>query len=487
MKKAPEKISSVEKDIGILAAIVQSSQDAIISKTLDGIVTSWNPGAEKVFGYTAEEMIGQSITKLIHPNDLYEESMIIGKIRRGERVEHMQTRRLHKDGHFIDVSLTISPVKDSSGNIIGASKIGLDITQEKKIQQALEESEQRSWLAIEAAKLGTFEWDLPLDQFTGSRRLIEIFGFEEEIKITHRDLTNALHPDDREARDREVEAAPKKGALNYEARVVHPDKTVHWIKVFGKVLYDQKKTPVKMYGTVIDITDQKLMEIRKNQFIAVASHELKTPLTSVKAYAQLLKSTYQESPDNFLRNGLQKVDNQVTKMIRLVSDLLDISKIETEKFPLHKSNFDLDELVQEVVSDMQVTVSSHKINIDIAGPLPVFADREKISQVLTNFLSNAVKYSPGQKEVLIKAEKQGEWIRVLVLDRGIGIRPAEQRKIFERFYRSKFNDNISFSGFGIGLYISAEIVRRHDGEIGVISEYNKGAEFYFSLPAIENV
>jgi signal transduction histidine kinase len=174
-------------------------------------------------------------------------------------------------------------------------------------------------------------------------------------------------------------------------------------------------------------------------------------------------------------------------MIRLVSDLLDISKIETEKFPLLKSNFDLDELVQEVVSDMQVTVSSHKINIDIAGPLPVFADREKISQVLTNFLSNAVKYSPGQKEVLIKAEKQGEWIRVLVLDRGIGIRPAEQRKIFERFYRSKFNDNISFSGFGIGLYISAEIVRRHDGEIGVISEYNKGAEFYFSLPAIENV
>lgn len=485
MKKTLQKVSSVEKDIGILAAIVQSSQDAIISKTLDGIVTSWNPGAEKLFGFTAEEMIGQSITRLIPPNDQHEESMILDKIRRGERVEHMQTRRLHKDGHLIDVSLTISPVKDSQGNIIGASKIGRDITEQKRIQQALEESEQRAWLAIEAAKLGTFEWDLLENDFTSSTRLKEIFGFDKDSKISHDDMVKAIHPDDFEIRDNALAGASKTGTLNYEVRIIHPDKSIRWIKVFGKVAFDKQKEPVKIYGTVMDDTEQKQIELRKNQFIAVASHELKTPLTSVKAYAQLLKHTYEHSTDAFLQNGLKKVDTQVDKMTRLVGDFLNLSKIESDKYHMNLENFDVGELAKEVVSDIQLTVSTHVINLDLSGNLVVYGDREKISQVLTNLLSNAIKYSPGEKEVLVKGILEDEMVKLMVLDKGIGVRAEEHGRIFERFYRSRFNDNISFTGFGIGLYICAEIIRRHNGEIGVRSEHGKGAEFYFSLPAAQ--
>jgi two-component system CheB/CheR fusion protein len=264
--------------------------------------------------------------------------------------------------------------------------------------------------------------------------------------------------------------------------VLHPDKSISWIKVFGKVMYDELGRPVKIYGTVMDQTDQKMSELRKNQFIGVASHELKTPLTSVKAYAQLLTNTYSTSKDNFLKTALAKIDTQVNKMTKLVSDFLNLSKIESDRFDPVMDEFDLGELIKEVAADIQLSFVTHTISLELLQGLVINGDREKISQVITNFLINAVKYSPGQKEVRVITERSNDNAIVKVWDNGIGVAREEHLKVFERFYRSKFNDNISFSGFGIGLYISAEIIRRHGGEIGVDSEIGKGSIFYFILP-----
>lgn len=475
---------ALEKDIAMLAAIVQSSQDAIVSKTLEGIVTSWNPGAQKLFGYTAEEMIGESITKLILPENLHEEEMILNKIRNGQRVEHMQSIRRHKSGALLNISITVSPIKDSKGRIIGASKIARDVTEMVRAAKKLEESEDRLRLAIEAARLGTFEWSMTNDDFTGSERLNEIFGYKKQKNITHADLIHALHPEDRHIPEQALKDSKDSGDLNYEARTIWPNKSVHWVKVYGKLTYDEMNVPLKIYGTVMDITERKEDEIRKNQFLAVASHELKTPLTSVKAYAQLLNATYKRSDDTFLKNALSKLDSQVNKMNKLVGDFLNLSKIEVERLDLHPEVFEMEKLVKEVVSDIQLTVPTHSISVHSPEPVQVKADYEKISQVLINFLNNAVKYSPVEKQIEVIIKKEGDLAKIIVSDKGIGINSEEHGKIFERFYRSRFNDNIAFSGFGIGLYISSEIIRRHGGQIGVVSEFGAGSDFYFTLPAV---
>jgi PAS domain S-box-containing protein len=849
------------------AAIVQSSEDAIISKTLDGIVTSWNPGAERLFGYTADEMIGQSILKILPPDRLIEEPTILERIRNGERVEHFYTIRQTKQGKLVDISLTISPIKDSDGRIIGASKIArnvteiiiarkkleeseerlrmvmeatqmgtwdfhpvtgelnwseeckkiyalpagekvdfnlfsehiypddrqyveteiqrsmdpsgdgtydisyrilrfddktvrwirsqgkvyfnsmrqaelfagtvADITEQKQSQQALEESEQRIRLAVEAAKMGTFDWDLVNNNFKSSQRLNDIFGFHGQPNITHQHLLDSFHPADRPARDKAVEEAPEKGSLSYEARIYWPDKSIHWIKVFGKIIYNEKGQALRMYGTVVDsteekttlnsleenehrlsiviqaaelgtwelnlltrepiyserylqilgflpgsrpsheeilakihpddmpirneaikkalengsldfemrikpgpasvrwirsrgkvfyneknepwrilgttmdtteqktaftalqasellfktianvspvglwmtdvngkntfvndtwvdwtgigvtehynegwagaildpdkesvlgickkslenkesfvvefrikrrdgqvrwmlseggpyytidkefsglagsvadITERKQQEIQKNDFLAVASHELKTPITSIKAYTQLLAKTYEKTDNEFLKSALEKMENQVNKMTKLVNDFLKLSKIESGKLQLNNEIFNLNELVREVASDMQMVSVNHRIVINESEPLNISADRERIAQVINNFLNNAVKYSPDSKQIEIRVKQTGGFVTVSVTDNGIGIKPDEHQKIFERFYRAKANTNTSFSGFGIGLYICAEIVRRHGGEIGVDSDQGKGATFFFTLPVID--
>lgn len=245
------------EDTARLAAIVQSSGDAIVSKTVNGVITSWNPGAEKLFGYTAEEMIGENITKIIPGDRINEEPKIVKRILEGEMLEHFDTVRKTKDGRLIDISLTISPIRDRSGNITGASKIARDITAQKSLNNALFESEQRLQIAVQAAELGTWELDLLTKQPVFSARYLEILGFGENENPSHEQVLTRIHPDDRPLRDRAVTTALRTGTLDMEMRLIHPDHSIHWVRGRGKVFYNENKVPVRMLGTIMDITEQK--------------------------------------------------------------------------------------------------------------------------------------------------------------------------------------------------------------------------------------
>jgi signal transduction histidine kinase len=227
------------------------------------------------------------------------------------------------------------------------------------------------------------------------------------------------------------------------------------------------------------------MALRKDDFLSVASHELRTPITSIKAYSQLLVNTYRDSKDDFLKNALAKLEIQANKMTKLVTDFLKLSKIESGKLQLIKETFCLNDLVNEIADDIQLVSVNHKIIVKESERTNVVADRERIAQVIANFLNNAVKYSPGAEQIIVEIKPCKNHIAVSVTDKGVGVDPKEQQKIFERFYRVKSNGHIPFSGFGIGLYISAEIIHRHHGEIGVNSEEGKGSTFYFTLPQAE--
>jgi len=263
-----------EEKMAAMAAIVESSDDLILSKRLDGIVTSWNDAGERIMGYRAEEMIGQHVSKLIPTDRLQEEDEIISRLKKGERIEHFETERIRKDGRKIDISLTISPVKNRKGEIIGASKIARDITQQNSNKQLISENEERLKILIEASGLGTWELNLKTSEIWYSEKYIALFGYDSNAELTHEDLVKHLHPDDRHERDKAFKDAPETGVLQYVSRLIRKDKSIRWFEARGTVLYNEEREPYKMLGTIRDITAEmnyrRELESREQKFRLLA-------------------------------------------------------------------------------------------------------------------------------------------------------------------------------------------------------------------------
>lgn len=362
---------TIQKDLelkqSILSAIVNSSDDAIISKTLDGIITSWNPAATRMFGYKETEAIGKHISLIIPPDRIEEETVIINNIRSGNKIDHFETIRLAKGGGRKYISLTVSPIKNSRGKIVGASKIARDIS-----------------LRIENEK--------------------------------------------------------------------------------QQQLYTEQLQELIRY---------------KDEFMAMASHELKTPLTVILANLQILQLMMEKDPNVKFVN---KIIKQSLKLSDLITRLLNVSKIQSGKLELNLSVFDLDALIKEVIGVIQQTTRSHRlIYKSYKGESSVHADREKIEQVIVNLLSNAIKYMPREGDINIKLQKKGGKLIISVKDRGVGIPERDLENIFQRFYRVSGVPS-SYSGSGIGLYVSAEIVKMHHGKIWAESQIGSGSVFHFSIP-----
>ncbi|MES2691408.1 MAG: PAS domain S-box protein, partial [Bacteroidota bacterium] len=264
-----------EKASMLLAAIVQSTDDAIISKTTEGIVTSWNEGAERLFGYKADEMIGIEISKLFPQGYEDEEPKILSKLKQGLRVEHFETTRKHKSGRLIDVSLTISPIKDDSGNVVGASKIARDITEQKRIEKQIKDTQQQLEIVIEASGLGTWELNVQTSELTLSDRYLEITGGKQLENPTHENLKKLLHPEDLAAREKGFKDAFESGILYYETRLVWPDGSIHWVEARGKLFYDELNKPLRLIGTIRDITEERTyqqnLSLNEQRFRSVAN------------------------------------------------------------------------------------------------------------------------------------------------------------------------------------------------------------------------
>ncbi|MDB5140554.1 MAG: multi-sensor signal transduction histidine kinase [Mucilaginibacter sp.] len=523
-----------EEKQAILSAIVESSDDAIISKTLEGIITSWNAGAEKIFGYTEKEIIGKHISTLIPLSLRAEEDVIIGNIRSGRKVDHFQTVRVHKSGRELQISLTVSPVKDGSGKIIGASKIARDVSEslaaEKKIRQSAERLQILNNIGkvisekldvqsilqhvtdattqITGAAFGAFFYN-KIDErgesytlFTLSgapREAFEKFGMPRNTAVFEPTFSGKgvirvadIRLDPRYGHNKPNHGMPEGHlpVVSYLAiPVISSSGTVIGGLFFGHpeagVFTEEHEDLVSSISSQAAIAldnsklfeDVKALSAKKDEFIALASHELKTPLTSIKGYLQVLQRTER---DHMGKVFITKTLNQVEKLNDLVTDLLDVSRIEAGKLALEKVTFNLVDLVLEVVENLNYTHQSHQILFDSGNAVMIHADRQRIEQVLINLLTNAVKYSPHANQVWVNLQPSENNVTVKVKDQGIGLTTEQQKHIFTRFYRAEGAFNIA--GLGLGLYLTREIVERHQGCIGVSSEAGKGSEFYFTIP-----
>lgn len=245
---------------------------------------------------------------------------------------------------------------------------------------------------------------------------------------------------------------------------------------------DESGEIVQWFGTNTDITRIKELERQKDEFLGIASHELKTPVTSLKAFGQVLQNRFKKSGDMSSALLLQKMDAQINKLTTLIQDLLDVTKIESGKLQFHMEYFNIDECLQETVEEVQRTTDKHIITIHGSSGKKIWGDKERVGQVVTNFLTNAIKYSPHEKNINVSLSSEKDTISVSVKDYGIGIPKKDLESVFDRFFRVSAPTHSTVPGIGLGLYISSEIIKRQGGEISVSSKIREGSTFTFTLP-----
>lgn len=273
-----------------------------------------------------------------------------------------------------------------------------------------------------------------------------------------------------------------KTSLEDEYTITRKDGKNLYLHIKASAIFNREHKLMAAAAIINDITQRKEIELRKDDFVNMASHELKTPITSMKLYISSLEKQLKELKDEKAITTLQHIHDQTNRLQKLVYDLLDVSRLQTGKLTFSKEKFRLDELIQETIDVMKSSHSTFTISFKEKQPITVDADRFRIYQVLTNLLNNAIKYSSKSNEIHIMLHKSNHYAKVSVIDFGIGITKDQQEKIFERLYQVPDNKTNTFPGFGMGLYISKEIIKRHKGRIGVKSAPNQGSTFSFTLP-----
>lgn len=275
------------------------------------------------------------------------------------------------------------------------------------------------------------------------------------------------------------------GALDYITKPVDINILLLKVKTFYRIYEQSRKLQQVQNALIEEIEIRKDAERKKDEFISIASHELKTPLTSVKGYIKLLERSIDKGDPETIKTRLHKVLDQVEKLNVLVADLLDISKIESGKLKFNKKYFDFDSFLENIIDGIQQSNPDFTFIVNGKAGIPVFADDTRIEQVIVNFITNAIKYSPGTNQVEINVFVSDDKLYLGVRDFGIGLSKEHQQLVFNKFYRVEDTAS-NFHGLGIGLYICRQIIRRHQGKIGVKSAPGKGSEFYFYLPLQES-
>lgn len=458
-----------EEAQGRLAAIVASSDDAIISKDLNGIITSWNGGATRIFGYNPEEAIGRPITMLIPPELHPEETTILQRLRRGERIDHFETVRVTKSGKRINVSLTISPVRDSKGRIIGASKIARDITDRKRIEDALRESRSQLTLALESSRTAMFDWDITARHGTWNDQLAAIYDFHPTGEyITAAEYHKLFHPQDVQRLAHEFERTMKaQDKFQFEFRTVRPDGEIRWILSRGRIVRDAHGTAIRMIGTHTDITDRKQAEevarVREltGKLLHVQDAERRRIARELHDSAGQLVAALQMQLTP-MKSEAEKLNSEFAAGIGEVLDLIQqlSQELRTVSYLLHPPLLDELGLPSALRWYIEGFAERSKIEVDIEipkdlGRLP--ADMETtLFRIVQESLTNIHRHS-GSTRAEIRIRRSAHEITLEVRDHGKGM-PA-----------SKKNGSAPQLRSGVGIQGMQERVRQLNGRFEIHS------------------
>jgi len=413
-----------------LAAIVESSDDAIIGKTLDSVIRSWNGGARRVFGYEAAEIVGKSVYVLIPPELHHEEPGIIARLINGERVDHYETVRVRKDGSRVDVSLSVSPIRDASGRVVGAAKVVRDVTEAKR--QQLAERELLNQLQEITTEL--------------EQQIEEGQSLQEEVEQANNDLVSSLAQ--AEAARAQAEAAQRDA--------------------------DDARRLAEQANAA------------KSQFLATMSHELRTPLNAIVGYVELLELGVHGPVTDAQREDLARIRRSEETLHRLIEDVLSFARLESGKVEYRYEEVVLDQFLATLETFITPRLSQKNLGyrFDPTGAAVVVSmDRDKVEQIMLNLLSNAVKFTD-RGRIDVRCDVDDRSFRIEVKDTGRGIRAPLMDAIFEPFTQGDGSLTRLAEGTGLGLSISRQLARAMGGDITVESVLGDGSTFAVVLPRI---
>jgi len=425
----------------------------------------------------------------VHPEDVQKCIDGYNKAVEQEKGHYVEYRLRRFDGQYRWIADNSVPRYNRNGSFAGFISACIDIDDQKNFREKILESELLLKTISNASPVGLWMTDANAQNTFVNDTWIEWTGIPYQQQLGTGWLTTVVNEDKKDAAGMFWECLRKREKYSTEFRITRPGGEMRWCLTEGSPYYNIDGEFAGYAGSVTDITDIRKMEERKDDFIKMASHELKTPITSIKGYVQLLQNIYNEineekfqSARTIVKSSLHTISKQVSKLTRLISELLDLSKIESDKLELHRSEFNLANLVEETVRDVQLTASHHALIVynDFEGN--IYADRDRISQLLLNLLTNAIKYSPDADHVEIFVTGNKESATIKIKDKGIGIEKKDHEKIFHRFYRVEGKSEQTYPGFGIGLFIASEIVERHQGTISVQSTKDEGSVFTINLP-----
>lgn len=486
----------------LLASIVESSDDAIISKTLDGTITSWNCAAERIFGYEAKEIIGQPVTVLIPPDRLDEEPAILERLRRGLRIEHYETIRRRKDGRLIDVSLTVSPVKDDQGRIIGASKIAYDVTDRKRKDEEIR-FQAHLLNAVEQAVVAT---DLEgkilyLNSFAES-----LFGWSSAEAIGSSVLDILSADSSREHAAKILSMLSQGESWSGEFLVKRKDGSVFPAMVTDSPIFSASGQLIGVVGVSVDITGRKQAEEEnarlhaserdaraqaesanalKDEFLATLSHELRNPLNVMLGYSEVLLRNEEVKHSPVLQQAIEVLKRNVLNQAVLVRDILDLSRLHTGKLSLNRETVSFTTVITNSVETVRADAAARniKLNVLVGEGVVIAGDPLRLEQVVWNLLNNAIKFTPPGGAVWITLASEGQDAVLVVKDSGEGIDPAFLPAVFEMFRQADARSNRKHGGMGIGLALVQQLVELHGGSVSAASEgAGRGAEFKIRIP-----
>lgn len=394
---------------------------------------------------------------------------------------------IYRNNRMEDVYWTFSysPVRDDAGEIAGILVTCVETTEKVKSFNTLQQAKNELEMAIEAAELATWDLNPKTNQFIGNARLKDWFGLPQDEEIDLPSALNAVIDADRQNVTEAISKAMEKGSDgNYHTvyTIVSPKNQVRRVvEANGKALFNANEDVFRFSGILQDVTDDYQVQQRKDEFISVASHELKTPITSLNASMQILQRLMKTDPSSEkVPYFIDKANNNLNKLVSLLDDLLNVTRIQQGQLALNKTRFNLLELIRDCCEHLQMT-GSHEFVLNGEKELMIYADYRRIDQVMVNLIGNAMKYAPQSKRIDIFVEHDDEFARVAVRDYGIGISQEKLPHLFDRYYRVDALGH-QYSGLGLGLYICSEIINRHGGEIGVESLRDEGSEFWFAIP-----
>ena len=486
--------------------MAEGSDILIATINPDGKVDYLNKAWNDFTGKTLDSLLEWGWEELIHPDDFEQVSKLYQAAIERQTAFAGEFRMLATNDSYRWLRIRGAPRFNPEGTFEGYICSSVDFTDEKQqlleieyintalliandqLEQAnsrLRDSEENLQSAFNAADLGSCSLNLKNGRAEMSPRYRSLYGLPISGEINWEMVKSAVEPEFLEEVNLAMENAMKFGApvdSTYPIRHLETGER-RWMRVAGKVREAEDGTFSHIYAVVMDVTVQKQDEQRKNDFIAMVSHELKTPLTSITGYAQILHRMVMKNGEGIMGGILEKMERQVKKMAVMINGFLNISRLEAGKIQMECQRFDMASLITEISEEFFATVSSHQISYAVSNEIFVNADRDKIGHVMNNLISNAVKYSASGTTISVNCSlKDGEVI-FTVADQGIGINPQDLPKLFDRYYRVQGTQTVTVSGFGIGLYLSAEIIERHSGKIWADSVMGEGSTFYFSIPA----